>query len=141
MKVRSGWVTFAGVMIFVVGVLNAFDGLVAITQTRYIERNIGGELPITNNVKNWGWVELILGVILILVAFGVFSGANWARIVGIIAVSINLIFQFAYLGHYPFWSLTMIAIDIVVIFALAGARSYDGYSDETQPDAGGVIRT
>ena len=61
MKMRSGWVTFAGVMIFVVGVLNAFDGLVAITQTRYIERNIGGELPITNNVKNWGWGALIMG--------------------------------------------------------------------------------
>ena len=121
MEVRSSWWTFAGIMIMISGTINAFDGLVAITQSRYIERNIGGELPITNNVKNWGWVELILGVILILVAFGVFSGANWARIVGIIAVSINLIFQFAYLGHYPFWSFTMIVIDLLIIFGLAGS--------------------
>jgi hypothetical protein len=121
MEVRSSWWTFAGIMIMISGIINAFDGLVAITQSRYIERNISGELPITNNVKNWGWVELILGVILILVAFGVFSGANWARIVGIIAVSINLIFQFAYLGHYPFWSFTMIVIDLLVIFGLAGS--------------------
>ena len=121
MEVRSSWWTFAGIMIMISGIINAFDGLVAITQSRYIERNIGGELPITNNVKNWGWVELILGVILILVAFGVFSGANWARIVGIIAVSINLIFQFAYLGHYPFWSFTMIVIDLLIIFGLAGS--------------------
>jgi hypothetical protein len=141
MKVRSGWVTFAGVMIFVVGVLNAFDGLVAITQTRYIERNINGELPITNNVKNWGWGALIIGILLILVSLGIFSGATWARAVGIVLVGLNLLFQFAYLDHSPFWSLTMIAIDIVVIFALAGARSYDGYSDEARPDAGGVIRT
>jgi hypothetical protein len=129
MKVRSGWVTFAGVMIFVVGILNAFDGLVAITQTRYIERNTGGELPLTNNVKNWGWAELIFGILLILVALGIFSGATWARVIGIVLVGINLMFQFAYLGHYPFWSLTMIAIDIVVIFALAGSRDDAAYSD------------
>lgn len=121
MEVRSSWWTFAGIMIMISGVINAFDGLVAITQSRYIERNIGGELPITNNVKTWGWVELILGVILILVAFGVFSGANWARIVGIIVVSINLVFQFAYLGHYPFWSFTMIVVDLLIIFGLAGS--------------------
>jgi hypothetical protein len=129
MKVRSGWVTFAGVMIFIVGILNAFDGLVAITQSRYIERNIGGELPITNNVKTWGWGALILGILLILVALGIFSGATWARVIGIVLVGINLMFQFAYLGHYPFWSLTMIAIDIVVIFALAGAHAQDDYTD------------
>ena len=123
MKIRSGWWTFAGVMIMIVGVINAFDGLVAITQTRYIERNMlgGTELPITNNVKNWGWAELIIGVVMILAAFGIFSGANWARIVGIVLASINLIFQFAYLGHYPFWSLTMIAIDLLIIFGLAGS--------------------
>ena len=129
MKVRSGWATFAGVMILLVGALNIFDGLVAITQTRYIERNMlgGNELPLTNNVKNWGWAELILGVLLVLVALGIFSGATWARVAGIVLVGINLFFQFAYLGHYPFWSLTMIAIDIIVIFALAGSsdRSYD----------------
>ena len=131
MKVRSGWATFAGVMILVVGALNIFDGLVAITQTRYIERNISAaSCRITNNVKNWGWAELILGVLLVLVAMGIFSNATWARVAGIVLVGINLFFQFAYLGHYPFWSLTMIAIDIVVIFALAGSndQSYE-YSD------------
>ena len=129
MKVRSGWVTFAGVMIFIVGILNAVDGLVAITQSRSIERNIGGELPITNNVKTWGWGALILGILLILVALGIFSGATWARVIGIVLVGINLLFQFAYLGHYPLWSLTMIAIDIVVIFALAGSSGQDEYTD------------
>ena len=135
MKVRSGWATFAGVMILVVGILNVFDGLVAITQTRYLERNIGGELPITNNVKNWGWAELILGVILILVGLGIFSGATWARLVGIFLVSVNLVFQFAYLGHYPLWSLTMIGVDILIIFGLAGASSATYADDPTYTDA------
>jgi len=129
MKVRSGWVTFAGVMIFIVGVLNAFDGLVAITQARYFERNITDGLPITNNVKNWGWGALIIGILLILVSLGIFSGATWARVIGIVLVGINLLFQFAYLTHEPFWSLTMIAIDIIVIFALAGASGQDDYTE------------
>ncbi len=120
MEVRSGWWTFAGVMVFIGGCLNAFDGLVAITQANYIERNINGELPITNNVKTWGWVALILGVLMVLTALGIFMGATWARIVGIGIASVNLIFQFGYLGHYPFWSFTMIVIDILVIYGLAG---------------------
>ena len=72
----SGWKMFAGIMLLVVGFLNAFDGLVAITQANYIRRNTGGELPITNNVKTWGWVALIIGVIVILAAFGVLSGRD-----------------------------------------------------------------
>ena len=114
-----GWKAFAGFMLMIVGALNAFDGLVAITQTRYIERNIGGALPITSNVKAWGWAELILGVIVVLAGWAVMSGATWARVVGILVASVNLVFQFAYLGHYQFWSFTMIVINILVIYALA----------------------
>jgi hypothetical protein len=123
MEVRSSWWTFAGIMVLVGGFLNAFDGLVAITQARYIERNIGGQLPITNNVKTWGWVALAIGVIMVLTGMGILAGATWARIVGIGAASVNLIFQFAYLGHYPFWSFTMIVIDILIIYGLAGHRT------------------
>jgi hypothetical protein len=108
-------------MVLIVGFLNAFDGLVAITQARYIERNIAGELPITNDVKTWGWVALIIGIIMILAGFGILSGASWARVVGILVASGNLLFQFAYLGHYPFWSFTMIVIDLLIIFGLAGS--------------------
>jgi hypothetical protein len=115
----SGWKMFAGIMLMIVGFMNVFDGLVAITQSNYISRNTGGVLPLTNNVKNWGWVELILGVIIVLAAFGVLSGATWARIVGILIASVNLMFQFAYLGHYAFWSFTLIIIDILVIYGLA----------------------
>ncbi len=123
----SGWKMFAGIMLMIVGLLNVFDGLVAITQTNYIRRNTGGLLPLTNNVKNWGWVELIIGVIIVLAAFGVLSGATWARVVGIFVAGINLMFQFAYLGHNTFWSFTMIVIDILVIYGLAahGGREYE----------------
>lgn len=123
----SGWKMFAGIMLMIVGFLNAFDGLVAITQANYIRRNTGGVLPITNDVKTWGWVALIIGVIVILAAFGVLAGATWARVVGILVASVNLMFQFAYLGHYPLWSFTVIVIDILIIYGLAahGGREYE----------------
>lgn len=123
MEVRTGWWTFAGIMVIVGGFLNAFDGLVAITQTRYIERNIDGQLPITNDVKTWGWVALIIGVIMLLAGFGILSGANWARVIGILVASVNLVIQFAYLGHNPFWSFTMIVVDILIIYGLAAHRA------------------
>ncbi len=122
-----GWKTFAGIMLMIVGFMNIFDGLVAITQTNYISRNTGGVLPLTNNVKTWGWVELILGVIVLLAGFGVLSGATWARVVGILVASVNLMFQFAYLGHYPFWSFTLIIVDVLVIYGLA---AHGGRVDE-----------
>lgn len=123
----SGWKTFAGIMLLLVGVLNVIDGLVAITQVSYIRRNTHGVLPLTNNIKTWGWVELIVGVIIVLAAFGVLSGATWARIVGIFVAGLNLLFQFTYLGHNAFWSFTMIVIDILVIYGLAahGGREYE----------------
>jgi len=122
-----GWKAFAGIMLMIVGFMNIFDGLVAITQSNYINRNTGGLLPLTNNVKTWGWVELILGVIVLLAGFGVLSGATWARVVGILVASVNLMFQFAYLGHYPFWSFTLIIVDILVIYGLA---AHGGKVDE-----------
>jgi hypothetical protein len=128
MRIRSGWWTFAAVMLLTGGVLNAFDGLVGVTQTRYIERNTGGQLPLTNDVKNWAWAELIVGIVMVLAAMGIFSGANWGRIIGIVLASLNLLFQFAYLGHYPFWSFTMIVIDILIIYGLAG--SSEVYEEE-----------
>lgn len=121
----SGWKMFAGIMLMIVGFLNIFDGLVAITQANYIRRVTGGELPITNNVKTWGWAALLIGIILVLAAFGVLSGAMWARVVGILVASGNLIFQFGYLGHYPFWSFTMIVINILVIYGLAAHGGHE----------------
>ncbi|MBM3674511.1 MAG: hypothetical protein FJW88_06065 [Actinobacteria bacterium] len=74
-----------------------------------------------DNIKFWGWGALISGVILVLVGIGIFSGASWARVVGIVVASINLLYQFTYLGTgWSSW--IMIVIDILVIYGLAGHR-------------------
>src|SRR4051812_33875809 len=110
-----GWKLFAGIMILIVGTMNVFDGLVGITQANYIKGLLpNGELPVTNNVKTWSWVVLIIGAVMILAGFLIFAGNMFGRVVGIIVASLNALVQLAYLNHNTFWSLTMIIIDILV---------------------------
>jgi hypothetical protein len=122
-----GWKVFAGILILIVGTMNVFDGLVGITQTNYIKRYTGGELPITNNVKTWSWVVLIIGAVMILAGFLIFAGNMFGRVVGIIVASLNALVQLAYLNHNTFWSFTMIIIDLLVIYGLA---AHGGRIDE-----------
>ena len=128
-----GWKVFAGIMILIVGVLNVFDGLVGLTQENYVKQFTNGQLPVTNNIKTWSWVVLIIGVIMILAGFLIFSGNMFGRVVGILVASLNLLVQLAYLNHNTFWSFTMILIDILVIYGLAahGGR-LDQWSDDQQ---------
>ena len=113
-----GWKLFAGIMILIAGMFNVFDGLVGITQTNYIQRYTGGQLPVTNNVKTWSWVILIIGVVMILAGFLILAGNMFGRIVGVIVAAVNLLAQLAYLNHNTFWSFTVILIDVLVIYGL-----------------------
>jgi hypothetical protein len=118
-KPSYGWKSFCGILLMIVGFLNIIDGLVAITQANQVEAKITNQLPLTDNVKTWGWIVLIVGIILILAGFGLLAGSTWARVVGILVASVNLIVQLAWLPHNNFWSFTMIIIDILVIYGIA----------------------
>lgn len=114
-----GWKSFCSIMLMIVGFLNIIDGLVAITRTNQVEAQINGQLPLTDNVKTWGWIVLILGIIVVCAGFALFAGSTWARAVGILVASVNLIVQLAWLPHNNFWSFTMILIDIFIIYGIA----------------------
>jgi hypothetical protein len=114
-----GWKSFCGILLMVVGFFNIIDGLVAITRSNQVEAQLTQELPLTDNVKTWGWAVLIIGIILILAGFGLLAGSTWARVVGILVASVNLIVQLAWLPHNNFWSFTMIILDIIVIYGIA----------------------
>ena len=108
-------------MVIIVGTFNVIDGLVAITNADPKFENAFGassELPVTNNVKTWGWVVLILGAVLILSGFLIFIGNMFGRVIGVLAASVNAIVQLTFLPHYPLWSFTMILIDILVIWGI-----------------------
>ena len=114
-----GWKSFCGILLMIVGFLNVIDGLVAITQANQVEARITNQLPLTDNVKTWGWIVFIIGIIVILAGFGLIAGSTWARVVGILVASVNLIVQLAWLPHNNFWSFTMIILDIIVIYGIA----------------------
>ena len=126
----SGWKIFAGIMVLLVGVFNVIDGLRAITSANQVESHFPNgkvELPVTNDLKVWGWVILVIGVVMILAGFLIFSGNMFGRIVGVIVAGLNAIVQLSYLDHNTFWSFTMILVDVLVIYGLV---AHGGRIDE-----------
>jgi hypothetical protein len=116
----SGWAVgftvFAGVMMIMMGILHALWGLAAIIEDEFFvaTRNYLYNVDVTG----WGWVHLIAGAIVILAGFWVFTGAVWARIVGVILAVLSAIANFLTIPYFPVWSLVIIAVDIVAIWAL-----------------------
>jgi hypothetical protein len=112
-----GWVVFAGVMMIVVGTFQAIEGLAAIFDSTYfLVRK--GDLLVSANYTAWGWVHLITGAVILLAGFAVMVGQMWARVVGILLAGISAVLNIAFLSAYPVWAVTVILLDIVVIYAL-----------------------
>jgi hypothetical protein len=123
----TGWIVFAAVVMLIVGSIDVFEGLIAVIRKHYYV--VTPEQIIVFNVTTWGWLTLIWGIVLILAGLALWSGATWARWFSIVVVGINLLGQLAWLGStaYPLWTLTGIALSIIVIYALT-AR-WEGYSE------------
>ena len=111
-----GWVYFGGAMMILLGTFNLIEGLVALFNDQYYVATQQGLLVF--DITGWGWVHLIIGVVAIGVGIGVFTGAMWARICGVIVCGINAIAQLAFLSAYPVWAVVVIALDVLVIWAL-----------------------
>ena len=112
----AGWVMFAGVMLCLVGTLNMIQGIAAIDHAHFYTRNVN---YIAGNLNAWGWTVLCVGVVQILVGFGVFARNQFARWLGVVAAGLNAIAQLMFIPSYPFWSLALFALDILVIYGLA----------------------
>ncbi|WP_243077286.1 hypothetical protein [Microbacterium sp. SS28] len=113
-----GWAVFGGIVLIIVGVFNALFGLAAIIgpSSAYFV-TITGSIWLVD-VTTWGWWHLIVGLLIVLVGVFVLRGATWARITGVVLVSINAVSQFASIPYSPWLALTIIALDLLVIFAL-----------------------
>ncbi len=114
----AGWVAFAGLLMMVIGGLDFLQGLVAVIRDQYYIVGDNGALVL--DVSQWGWIMMIWGVVLALVGYGLVSAASWARWVAIVVVGLNFIAQLGYdgSGGYTLWSLTVIALNIIVLYAL-----------------------
>jgi uncharacterized membrane protein len=117
----TGWISFAGVMMVIAGGLNALYGLIAVVNDEWVVWTNRADLYI--DISQWGWVHLIVGVVLLLCGIGVFSGNVLARTVGVIAAAVSLIANFAFIPAYPIWALVVVTIDVLIIWALTAHGS------------------
>lgn|SRR5215472_5805264 len=113
-----GWIIFAGVMMIVLGAFQVIEGLVAVFQDRYYLVR-PANLVVHVDYTAWGWVHFGIGAVIVLVGFGVMTGAMWARIMGIGLAVISAIVNLAFIAAYPVWGIIIIALDVIVIYALA----------------------
>jgi len=112
-----GFVVFAGVMLMLTGIFQAFAGLAAIIDDKYFV--VVGNYAYDLDVTAWGWLHLIYGVIVAAAGWGVFGGATWARVVGITLASFSAIGNFFFIPYQPVWAILIIALDVLVIAALS----------------------
>jgi hypothetical protein len=117
----SGWAfglaAFAGAVMLMVGIFQAFSGLAAIFNDEFFV--VGPNYTYDVDVTAWGWIHLILGVVVAFAGIAVYSGATWARSVGIVLAILSAVANFLYIPYYPVWAVLIIALDIAVIWALA----------------------
>jgi len=113
----TGWIVFAAFMMILVGSFQAIQGLVALFDDGfYLVRESGLVVEVNYNV--WGTVHLLLGLLLLASGFGVMAGNIVARTVGVILAGLSALANMAFIGAYPIWSLIIITVDVLVIYAL-----------------------
>jgi hypothetical protein len=116
----AGWVVgmtaFAVLMMVMIGIFHAVEGLVALFNNEiYV---VGARYVFAFDLAAWGWIHLLLGIVLIVAGIGVRTGQLWARSVGIGFVVLSMIANFLFMPYYPVWSLLIIALDFFIIWAL-----------------------
>jgi hypothetical protein len=111
-----GFTVFAATMMIMIGVFQAIAGIVALINDEFYV--VTQEWVFQFDITTWGWVHLLLGIIIGLAGAALFSGAVWARTVGVIVATISAIVSFAWLPWYPVWAIIMITVDVFVIWAL-----------------------
>ena len=116
----SGWIVFAAFVLLIVGGMDILQGFVAIIKYEYVVATAKGVAIL--DVTAWGWATLIWGALLIITGLGLLGAAGWAPWLAIIGVSVNAIAQVAFMANYPqaypIWNLLIVALNILVLYAL-----------------------
>jgi hypothetical protein len=111
-----GWVFFGGFMMLLAGFFQTIAGLAALFKDEvYV---VAPDALVSLDYTQWGWIHLLLGVVLMISAGSLFSGNMWGRFVGVVLALLSAVANFAFVSSYPFWSLTIIVIDVLIIYAI-----------------------
>ncbi len=111
-----GVIVAAGCLLLLIGLFHIIMGLVAVVNQSFFV--VGQQWTFEFDVTAWGWIHLVLGIVVLVAGVFLFRGAVWARIVGVIVAVVSAVANFAWLPYYPVWSLLIIALDVFVIWAL-----------------------
>ena len=124
----AGWIGFASMLLLLVGVIDFFQGLIAVFEYDYYVVTKSGFLAV--DLTTWGWTMMLWGILLGLAGLGLAAAQGWARWFTIILVGLNFFAQLGFLGNsqYPLWSLTVMALNVIILFALT-ARWSESTSD------------
>jgi len=112
----TGWTVFAGIILFIVGSLDALWGLAAILNNDVVI--VGGHGTIIADITTWGWIHFILGSVMALAGLGLFAGSSGARWFAVFFVTVNAITQIVWFPAAPLWSFLMILLDVTIIYQL-----------------------
>ncbi|HEY0815217.1 MAG TPA: hypothetical protein VGE11_18255 [Pseudonocardia sp.] len=114
---------FAGVLMVISGLWAVLVGISALFNDK-VYVNTPGYLY-EFDITGWGWVHLILGVLVAAVGVGVVQGATWGRMAGVVVAGISLLVNFTFIPHYPVWSILIITVDVIIIWALVAYQGRD----------------
>jgi hypothetical protein len=112
----TGWITFAAIMLMIGGSLNLFYGVIAAVNDEWVVWTNRADVYL--DLSEWGWAHIILGSIVLLTGIGLFSGNIIARTLAVIVASVSMLVNFFFIPVYPLWALTVITVDILVIWAV-----------------------
>ena len=107
----------AGALLFTSAVLTVLQGIEAVVTDKPLI--IGPNYVYKFNTAGWGWIHIAVGIVLGIVAVGLITGAVWARLAAIVMACISIVAMFLWLPYYPMWSIIVIALDVIVIWAVA----------------------
>jgi hypothetical protein len=112
-----GFILFAAIMMIMVGIFQAIQGIVAIFENEFYvaTRNYIFQFDATT----WGWIHLLVGLLVAFAGYGLLSGKTWARVVALTLALLSAVANFLFIPYYPFWALLLITLDVFVIWAVA----------------------
>jgi hypothetical protein len=113
-----GWVYFAGVLLILRGISEAFLGITALVNKHYLFIANSRLVYATNNMTAWGCVDIAIGILLAAVGLAVLRGSLWARVTAVVLVSASFLVNIGFLAFFPVWAVVAMIVDVVIIYAL-----------------------
>ncbi|MFD3810025.1 hypothetical protein [Rhodococcus sp. NPDC058639] len=122
--IAAGTSVGAAIILATLGVVSLLQGIAAVAEDEIFV--VGVAYTYEFDVTTWGWIHIVVGALMILIGAALFTGATWARVTAIVIAAISIIVNFLWLPYYPWWSILIIALDVVVIWAVStwDPRSY-----------------